>query len=56
MYAKEAVTRPVLGHGFESTHGFAPDNLNDYVDLARERKYILQLTIPHFGTVAARLT
>ena len=54
VYAKEALTRPVLGHGFESTHRFAPDNLNDYVDLARERKiYPAVDHSTHFGTVAA---
>lgn len=37
VYAKEALTRPLFGHGFESTHSFAPERLDDYVKLANER-------------------
>jgi O-antigen ligase len=36
-YANEALSRPFLGHGLNSTRNFSPDNLNNYIELARER-------------------
>jgi O-antigen ligase len=36
-YAKEALAKPVIGHGLRSTHNFSPDNLNSYIKLAEDR-------------------
>ncbi len=36
-YAKEALAKPVVGHGLRSTHNFSPDNLNSYIKLAEDR-------------------
>ena len=40
-YAKEALAKPVIGHGLRSTHNFSPDNLNSYIKLAEDRRMYL---------------
>ena len=54
VYARETLTRPFFGHGFEATHNFAPDNLEDYLELARERRLGMAVaTSKRNGTVQA---
>ena len=39
-YAKEALAKPLIGHGLRSTHNFSPDNLNSYIKIADDRRII----------------
>lgn len=46
-YANEALSRPFLGHGLRSTKNFSPENLNNYIELARERNLPHSLVHAH---------
>lgn len=54
VYAKEALAEPLFGHGLKATHNFKPDNLDDYVALANERRIYAAVNNAKLnGTVAA---
>ena len=40
-YAKEALAKPLIGHGLRSTHNFSPDNLSSYIKMADDRRISL---------------
>ena len=46
-YAKEALSRPLVGHGLTSTKNFSPDNLDNYKKLAQERNVSHSLVHAH---------
>ncbi len=37
-YAKEALSKPFIGHGLRSTKNFSPENLETYIKTARDRR------------------
>ena len=47
VYANEALSKPLIGHGLRSTKNFSPENLNNYRKLARERKRPYSLAHAH---------
>ncbi len=46
-YASETLSKPLIGHGLRSTKNFSPDNLNNYIELARERNLPYSLVHAH---------
>ena len=37
-YASESLSRPLIGHGLRSTKNYRPENLDSYIELAKDRR------------------
>ena len=42
-YASEALSKPLVGHGFGATQNFSPINFDEYIKLAGEREVLLAI-------------
>lgn len=38
LYASEALSRPLIGHGLRSTKNYTPENMDAYIKLAKDRR------------------